>query len=435
MRSVSRKPRRWKKKVSQRREGVKTLKAMSGIDDLDVKVSLIQSLIPIGLERVSELLQEEVTRLAGPKGKHGKVNTRWGGQWGSIFLADQKTPIEIPRVRNKARDEEVPLETYQKLQQPCQADEGVFKKLLNGLSTHRYAESAELTPEVFGLSPSNMSKRFKTAATAKLRKLMSRDLSRYDFIAMFIDGKRFSEEGIVISVGITIEGEKVMLGLAQMNTENHRATEEFFESLIARGLRFEQGLLFIVDGSRGLIKAIKRKFRGYALIQRCLWHKLENVISHLSKGQQTLWRKKLRLAYNKAAYPEAESSLIKLIKELEELNPTAANSLKEGMSDTLTLHKLGLNRILTRSFSTTNCIESILAQIEQYTQRVDRWRGGSHIQRWVAAGLLEIEPRLKRVYGWRHFPYLREKIKKELEQRHKERSGITEEQELIQIGA
>jgi len=434
MSRVARKPRVWKKKVLERREGVKTMKAMSGIDDLDVKVSLIQALIPVGLEKLSQELQQEVRKLAGPKGTHGKENTRWGSQWGSVYLSDQKVPVEIPRVRNKRRNAEIPLETYQKLQQPYQADEQVFKKLLNGLSTHKYSESAELAPEVFGLSASNMSRRFKAATAAKLHQLMNRDLSQYNFVAIFIDGKRFFDDGVVIAVGITIDGEKTILGLSQMNTENHRAVEEFFDGLLERGLRFEEGLLFIVDGSRGLIKAINRKFAGYALIQRCLWHKRENVLSHLSKEKQIIWRNKLKTAYAKSTHSEAESVLVKLVKELDEINPTAANSLKEGISDTLTLHKLGLNQILRRSFSTTNCIESILAQVEQYTQRVDRWRDGAQIQRWVAAGLIEIEPHLRKVYGWRQAVYLREKIKQELERRRKEQAGITEEQELVQVG-
>jgi transposase-like protein len=411
------------------------MQELAGIEDLDVKVSLIQALIPVGLERVGELLQAEVRRLAGPKGKHGKVNTRWGGQWGSVFLGDQKVPFQVPRVRNKIIDEEVPLESYHRLQQPYQTDEKVFKKLLNGLSMHRYAESAEIVPEVFGLSASNMSQRFKIATAAKLRQMMSRGLSQYDLVAIFIDGKRFAEEGIVVGIGITLQGEKVMLGLAQMNTENHRAVEEFFDNLLQRGLKFEEGLLFIVDGSGGIIKAINRKFAGYALIQRCQYHKRENVVSHLNKGLQILWRRKLQAAYSKQDYSEANSALNTLVGELNQINPTAANSLKEGMSDTLTIHRLGLNQILARSFSTTNCLESILAQVEQYTQRVDRWRNGAHIQRWVAAGLLEVEPRLKKVYGWRNLRSLRDKIKQELERRKKEQTPITEEQELTQVEA
>ena len=178
MKSVARRPRRWKKKVSERREAVKAMGEMAKIDDLDVKVSLIQALIPAGLERVNELLQEEVNRLAGPKGKHGKINTRWGGQWGSVFQKGQKVPLEIPRVRHKKREKKVPLESYYRLQKPRQADEKVFKKLLNGISTRKYQESAELVPEVFGLSASDMPQRFKKAATAKLRHLQIRSLRR-----------------------------------------------------------------------------------------------------------------------------------------------------------------------------------------------------------------------------------------------------------------
>ncbi len=356
MRRIARSRRKWKRKVSERREAVKDMTAIGEINDIDVKVSLIQSLIPAGLERVNELLQDEVKKLAGAKGRHGKDNVRWSKQWGSVYLSDQKVPVEVPRVRNKPCNIEIPLESYQKLQQPRQTDKQVFKKLLNGLSMNRYAESAGLSPEVFGLSPSNMSQRFKKATTAKLRHLQIRSLRKYDFTAMFIDGKRFAEEGIMIAVGITMEGKKVILGIEQMATENHRAVVQFFDKLISRGFRFEKGLLFVVDGSKGIIKAINQRFRGYAVIQRCQWHKRENVVSYLSKPQQAIWRRKLQAVYAQTTY--------------------------------------------------TDCVESIMSQVEQYTQRVNRWRNGAHMQRWVAAGLLEVEPRLRKVNGWRYMNLL-----------------------------
>lgn len=98
---------------------------------------------------MNEKLQAEVKALAGEKHRHGKENVRWGRQGGSVYLLDQKVPVEVPRVRNKIRDVEVPLAYYQKFQEPYRDDEQVFKKLLNGLSTHRYRECAELAPEVF----------------------------------------------------------------------------------------------------------------------------------------------------------------------------------------------------------------------------------------------------------------------------------------------
>jgi len=198
---------------------------------------------------------------------------------------------------------------------------------------------------------------------------------------MFIDGKRFAEEGIMIAVGITMGGKKVMLGIEQMATENHRAVVQFFDKLISRGFRFEKGLLFIVDGSKGIIKAINQRFRGYAVIQRCQWYKRENVVSYLSKPQQAIWRRKLQAAYAKTTYTEAKAELMKLSGELEEINSSAAGSLREGLEETLAIYKLKLSTELRKSSSFTNCVGSIMSQVEQYTQRVDRWRNGAHMQR------------------------------------------------------
>lgn len=178
---IAREPRKWKRKVSERREAVKAMTAMGEINDTDIKVDFIQALIPLGLKAVGDMLKEEVELLAGPKKKHGKINTRWGSQDGSVYLRDQKIPVDVPRVRNKMNNIEVPLASYQKLQQPYREDSQTFKKLLNGISTHKYRESAELVPEVFGLSPSNMSQRFKKATTAKLRHLQIRSLRKYDY--------------------------------------------------------------------------------------------------------------------------------------------------------------------------------------------------------------------------------------------------------------
>jgi len=168
MYSITRKRGLGKIKVVKRREALRELAELGGIDDVDVKVSLIQALIPVGLKKVTVLLQDEVKRLAGEPRKHGKINTRWGSQGGSVYLLDQKVPVSVPRVRNKLLNAEVALETYQRLQWPHRLDEQLFLKLLNGLSTHKYRESAELAPEVFGISASNVSKRFRHCGKAFL---------------------------------------------------------------------------------------------------------------------------------------------------------------------------------------------------------------------------------------------------------------------------
>jgi transposase-like protein len=238
-------------------------------------------------------------------------------------------------------------------------------------------------------------------------------------VAIFIDGKRYADDGLMIALGITLEGKKIVLGIEQTATENYRPLSRFFEKLIERGLRYEEGLLFIIDGSKGIIRAVGEVFPTCGIIQRCHYHKIENVVSYLPKGLQGIWRAKLRAAYKETTYEAAKQALDKLEAELNQINPSAASSLCEGLDETLSLHRLGLYVELGKSFTSTNCIESVMSQLGQYTDKVDRWRGGAHIQRWAAAGLLALEPRLSRVKGFRHLRLLRMKLQEEVARRQK----------------
>ena len=82
-------------------------------------------------------------------------------------------------------------------------------------------------------------------------------------------------------------------------------------------------------------------------------------------------------------------------------------SLDEGLEETLTLHSLGLFPMLGVSLKTTNCLESMNAQLGQLTNKVDHWRTSDQKQRWVASALSLIEPRLRRIKGYRYLPQLR----------------------------
>ena len=395
-----------------------TRKAMEsmpeGAKTIDGKAELIQMLIPLGLKAVGDLLQEEVQMLAGSRYRHEGGPTRWGKQAGSVYLGDEKFRIEVPRVRDAESNRELGLESYSLLQKPRELDEGVMKKVLLGLSCGRYEETARTIPEAFGISRSTVSRRTIRASAKKLQALMGRPLNQDDFVAVFMDGKSFAEDGIVLAVGITLEGEKRLLGFVQAAAEKESVIAEFLEKLKDRGLDYRQGLLCVVDGSKGLLKAIRGAFNGFALIQRCQWHKRENVVGYLPKGEQKKFRSKLQEAYEKPTYAEAEEALEKIHKELRLLNQSAAASLEEGLEETLTLHRLGLFEKLGTSFKTTNVIESIQARLGQYTDKVDYWRNSDQKQRWVAAALSDLEPRLRRVRGMKYLPELRRAIQREL---------------------
>jgi transposase-like protein len=373
-------------------------------------VELIQALIPLGLEAVNELLQQEVTALAGARyQRRGGVLgfDRWGSQPGSVYLADQKVAATVPRVRDVRRDQEVPLSTYQALRQPRRAEEGALRKILKGLSCRNYEACVEPVAETFGLTASSLSRRFKRASARKLAELQERNLSSYDLVGLFLDGKTFGDDQMVIALGVTISGEKVVLGFVQTATENERVCSAFLRGLVERGLKYEQGLLVVIDGSKGLRKAVDKVFAKKAAVQRCHWHKRENVLGYLPAGLQPVFKRKLRTAYEQPTYAAAKAALKRVRSELAEINASAVASLDEGLEQTLTLHRLGLFKELGRSFKTTNCIENLNALIGQRTDKVDCWRNADQKHRWLATALLDIEPRLRKVSGYRALPRLR----------------------------
>ena len=387
------------------------------VEDLDSRVAMIQALIPIGLEAVAEQLQQEVEVLAGKRySREGGLpgHYRWGNESRSIYLADQKVKTFVPRVRDVLNNREVSLRGLELLQEPRNADEGVLRRILLGLSCRDYQSCAEAVPEAFGLSSSTVSRRFIKASSRKLKELMERDLSGYDFVVLFIDGKSFAEDEMIIALGVTISGEKVVLGFVQAGTENERVVKGFLSSLVDRGLRVEEGILCVIDGSKGLYSGIRKLFGDRALVQRCQWHKRENVVSYLPKGMQQTWRRKLQRAYEKPTYAEAKAELNKLKTELMLINRSAAASLEEGLEETLTLHRLGLFPQLGISLKTTNCLESLMAMVEGYTGKVDYWKNSSQKHRWMATALLEIEHRLKRIKGYRWLSVLRTELKRRL---------------------
>ena len=108
----------------------------------------------------------------------------------------------------------------------------------------------------------------------------------------------------------------------------------FLRELVTRGLCAESGLLCIIDGAKGLRKALQTVFGSRAVVQRCQWHKWENVASYLPKTQQATWRRKLQGAYEQPTYEQAKAAFLVLRKELRLLNTSAAASLDEGFEET-----------------------------------------------------------------------------------------------------
>jgi transposase-like protein len=384
--------------------------------ELDTRVALILDLIPLGLMHVQETLAAEVRELAGDRyaRKTGESSGyRYGSNPGSVRLAGQRLPMRVPRVRDQSG--EIPLRSYRQFHGGGgEVDEVLFRRVLHGISCSDYESAAAAVPGAMGLSASSVSRSFVEASAAQLKSFQARELSGDDYVALFLDGKTFAESTMVIALGITMSGEKRVLGFVETDTENRRVLSAFLRSLLARGLDISSGLLVIIDGGKGLRSAVRTVFAGRALVQRCQWHKRENVVSYLSRGEQATWRRRLQRAMDRPTYDEAGSALNDLVAELDMINQSASASLREGLPEILTLHRLGLFAQLGRSFKTTNCLENVNRMIEDRCARVDYWRNSNQRHRWLAAAVMDIEPRLRAVCGYRHLPHLRTALQREL---------------------
>jgi transposase-like protein len=371
------------------------------------RLAMIQMLIPLGLEAVGEELQAEIRELAGEWYSRGGDVKRWGSNPGSVFVGDQKLGITVPRVRNLSTNEEVQLRAYHRLQSPQVIDDIVLSRVIGGISHGDYEKAAVQIPETFGIKKTAVCRKFIRASAKKLQWFLERDLSAHDIVALFVDGKTFGENEMVIALGITIDGDKVLLGFIETSTENYGVCRDFLNGLRDRGLCLDHEILFIIDGGKGLYKGIKKVMGAKAVIQRCQWHKRENVVEYLSPKKRDHFRRKLQNAYEQPTYDKAKKKLGIIRKELQFINASAVKSLDEGLEETLTLHRLGMFDKLGESFKTTNCIENVNKQVCKYTDRVSRWQNSDQRQRWVGMALIEIEPRLNKVRGYKFLKQLR----------------------------
>jgi putative transposase len=358
-----------------------------------------------GLMVVSALLEDECERIAGKKNSRDPQRTAnwWGGDLRPVYFDKQKVVIERPRLRGKD-GHEVPLRTYEAFRDPRGMRGSVMKNMVLGISSRNYEEAVESLIKGYGIKKSSVSRHFVQATAEQMREFMERDLSGLDLCAMFIDGIEFKGNLLVVSLGLDVKGKKHVLGLWQGATENAEVCKMLLEDMARRGLDMERDYLFVLDGSKALRAAVARLFGSDVLVQRCQVHKRRNVKEQLPPEHQSAIDARIRAAYNMADYNKAKASLALTVRYLERLNPSAAASLREGLEETLTVHRLGVTGLLKKTLSTTNPIESCFSVTRTITGRVKRWRGGDMVQRWAVASLLRAERKFRRVQGYREIP-------------------------------
>lgn len=360
--------------------------------------------LEIGRIVAAGMLKDEVERLCGApyERNSGREATRYGHQPGWVAMAGQKVSIKRPRVRYVGRCGEVPLPVYQLMQSGEGLSRSVLKRSVHGVSSRNYEQVVERVRAGYGLDRSSVSRRFIRATAVQVKRLCERCWAGERFAAIMIDGKSYAGQMMVVVLGITVRGNKHILGLRQGATENAQVCKELLESLRQRGVATDLPTLFVLDGAKALRAAVVSIWGERAVIQRCQVHKRRNVRLHLEQKHWSELDRRLGAAYGEEDYGQALELLTQTVAWLRRINPDAAASLREGLAETLTLARLGIHTDLRKTLSSTNVIESAFSVTEQVTGRVKRWRDGDMRWRWCAAGLLHAEEHFRRVDGYRH---------------------------------
>jgi len=366
--------------------------------------------VGVGLAVVGEIFEEEIGQVVGPRGKHDPERRayRHGRERRQLTLGGRRVGVEKPRARTKA-GEEVELESYRFFSSRDLLTEAALVRMLAGLSTRHYRAGLEPMGklEAKATGRSAISRRFVTGTSRKLAELMGRDLKALDLLAIFIDGIETAEHTIVAALGVDAQGKKHPLGLWEGSTENKTVCQALLNNLVERGLDPERPILAVIDGGKAIRSALKATLGERVLIARCRQHKRRNVLDHLPEAQRTFIGRRLDRAWRETDSERAEAELRDLARPLQGDHPGAAASLREGLEETLTVTRLGLSPSLLRTFKSTNPIESMISVARTVTGNVKRWRDGSMVLRWTAAGVLEAEEQFRRVNGYRDLQLLR----------------------------
>jgi len=361
----------------------------------------------IGVLALSAALESDIEEQAGPKHAHddGHAARRHGYEDGWIWYNGRKLAIDRPRARTA--DGEVELPRYRLFQAQRRMKASVQRRVLARVSMRRYGPALEAAAEGHGIAKSSISRHWKAASAEKLAALLARPLGDLDITAVMIDGVGFGDETIVVALGIDAFGRKHILGLLSGSTENTTLVTSLLADLVARGLDPARRRLFVLDGGKALHKGVRAVFGANAAIQRCRVHKLRNILDKLPEKHHWLVTTRLRAAWGMNTYTEAKAAIDEVLALLDNLSALAADSLREGLEETLTLHRLDLPAPLRVSLYSTNPIENVFSSVATQVTRVRNWKSGDGMAtRWAASFLLDAEQRFHRIKGYGAMPAL-----------------------------
>lgn len=368
----------------------------------------------VGKAAVESVLLLSAEQIAGPK-QPGKItgDIGWHGrQAGVVSLSERKLRIEKPRLRKKGKGsgKEVAIPAYEAMVMNSRLGSRILEILMKGVSTRKYKDVLPEMADTVGVSKSQISREFVAASEKQFKQLCERQFDDSNILAIYIDGIQFGDCHVIVALGVDSGGCKHVLGLREGSSENSRVATDLLNDIVERGVKPDRLRLFVIDGSKALRCAIDAVYGSKNPVQRCRNHKIRNVLGYLPDEQKDQVISTMKAAFSMEA-DKGKKKLNQLAKWLQQEYPSASSSLLEGIDEMFTINKLGLPKELRRCLGSTNAIESPNSGIRSRTRRVKNWQDHGMVVRWVAACLLDMEQRFKRVMGYQQLWILEAKLK------------------------
>lgn len=234
-----------------------------------------------------------------------------------------------------------------------------------------------------------------------------RDLSSEDIRYVYFDGTyvrvrcagRSGSLPVLAAVGVRATGEKVLLSLRVMGSESAAAWEAFADDLANRKLKRPE--LAVIDGSQGLATALERLWPGMPR-QRCVVHKLRNLIAHAPKRLHD----EIRTDYHAIIYAEnavgARGAYEAFLRKWRKLSEGVARSIQEAGDELLTFTSFPKSQ--WKALRTTNIIERLNQEFRRRTKTQGMFPTESSILillfGLVASGMVK----MRRITGYAAMP-------------------------------
>jgi transposase-like protein len=375
------------------------------------KQALMEWVHQVGLAALAEVFEYDAEQLAGPRGRHDRARShyRWGTVFSELPFGGRWIRLRHPRLRGSAGGE-AHLPSLEQFRDADPVPVRVLNQILLGVSTRGYHRSLAPAPAGIaarGASKSAASRHLVARMTGQLKGFLTRRLDEVDPLVLMLDGLQIARHTVVVALGIVSDGSKVVLGLWQGSTENAALCTSLLQDLLERGLKINGKVLCVIDGGRGMRKALTAVWGDLAVVQRCVLHKKRNLLAHLPQSRHAHVAQALGEAWASDSAELARRRLKTLIQWLERNGEdSAAASLREGLEETLTVLKFELPASLRGFLLTTNAVENLIGSVRRVTRNVTRWRSGDMIARWSALGMSHAEQHFRRVRGYRYLSVL-----------------------------